>query len=116
MSWLLLALLVQSVPADAPSPQPGVVTPPRQIYMPPVDRFYPAGARSREEQGLTLLRCTLEAIGRLSNCAVHRSSGSAELDQAAFRIAQEALYEPQRIDGKPVAITAILPVRWVLAD
>ena len=111
MIWPLLSALVAGA-----SPQSGEVTPPRQIYMPPVERYYPAGAKSRDEQGLTRLSCTLETIGRLTNCTLQSSSGSQELDQAAFRIAADALYEPQRVDGRPVAIKAILPVRWVLAD
>ena len=111
MTWLFpLALLAGA------SPQSGEVTPPRQIYMPPVEPFYPASAKARDEQGLTQLRCTLAVTGRLTDCVVHSSSGSLDLDQAAFRIAEEARYEPKRVDGRPVAIPAILPVRWVLAE
>lgn len=111
MAWLFLSMLIAGA-----FPQSGEVTPPRQIYMPPVESFYPAAARAREEQGLTQLRCTLEVTGRLVDCKVHSSSGSPDLDQAAFRIAEEARYEPKRVNGQPVAIPAILPVRWVLAE
>jgi protein TonB len=107
---LLLALQV-SAPAPA-----GQITPPRQIYMPPIASYYPPEAMARDEQGTTRLKCVLDATGRLVDCALHSSSGSATLDTAAFRIAQDARYEPQRVDGTPVAIPAILPVRWVLAD
>lgn len=101
--------------AQSPVP-PDEVTPPRQIYMPPIASYYPPEAMEKGEQGLTQLKCMLDVTGRLVDCAVHASSGSATLDAAAFRIAQDARYEPQKRGGQPVAVTAILPVRWVLAD
>jgi protein TonB len=108
---LFLSALLVSAPA-----QSGVITPPRLIHVPPTANHYPERARRRGEQGLTELRCTLGVTGRLTDCAVRSSSGSAELDQASFRIAEEAICEPKRIDGQPVATPAVLPVRWVLAD
>jgi protein TonB len=116
---LLLGLQSQAqLPAlQAPAPVPSDhVTPPRQIYMPPVASYYPPEAMEKGEQGVTQLKCLLDITGRLVDCGVRTSSGSAALDAAAFRIAQDARYEPQKRGGQPVAILAIFPVRWVLAE
>lgn len=95
---------------------PDRITPPRQIYMPPVASYYPPEAMEKGEQGVTQLKCMLDVTGRLVDCGIRASSGSAALDAAAFRIAEDARYEPQKRGGQPVAVPAILPVRWVLAE
>ena len=74
---------------------------------------YPAGARSRKEQGfvgLIVLR-----HGGDKQVFVMRSSGYPELDAAAVRIIKERLnLPPAEFDGKPVETSAILVVVWSL--
>ena len=114
---LFLVLQAQLSVPEAPMPvSPDQVTPPRQVYLPPIAQYYPPEAMAKGEQGLTILRCVLDATGRLIECTLHASSGSAALDTAAFRIAQDARYTPQHIGGKPVAVAVNLPVRWILAE
>lgn len=116
---LLLVLQSQAqlpAPKARLTPPPDQVTPPRQLNMPPIARYYPPEAMRKGEQGVTVLKCLLDATGRLVDCGVQTSSGSAVLDAAAFRIAQDTRYTPQRVGGKPIAVTAQLPVRWVIAD
>lgn len=115
-------LLVLQSQAQVPALQVHIPTPPdqvilpRQLHMPPVARYYPPEAMRKDEQGVTVLKCVLDTTGRLVNCTVRTSSGSAALDAAAFRVARDARYTPQLVGGKPVAVTVHLPVRWVLAD
>lgn len=113
-------------PAPRPAPPPASLAPaedapqqverPRLISMPDPSRYYPATARAAALEGVTQLRCILTPAGVLTECAIHRSAGSADLDAAAFRIAAEARYTPMRVAGQAVKASVILPVRWVLAE
>lgn len=79
--------------------------------------FYPAAARARGLEGLTVVRMEINAGGQLTAIAVLESSGSQMLDEAALTIATNAApfpspnfdveYEIWRID---------LPVRFQLSD
>lgn len=104
------------MPAAQPAVPPDQVTPPRQVYVPSIAQYYPPEAMAKGEQGVTILRCVLDATGRLIDCTLHASSGSTALDTAAFRIAEGARYAPQTVGGKPVDVKVNLPVRWILAE
>ncbi len=106
---------IAPVPGSHPRHK-GVITMPRLISMPQLDRLYPAGPKSRGEQGITRLRCTLGITGRLSACTIEASAGFPELDAAAFEVAALARFQPMLADGKAVEEPVILPVRWALAD
>jgi periplasmic protein TonB len=99
----------------AAAPAVGVVAP-RSVYMPPVDRFYPASSLRAEEQGTVRLRCTLGVTGELRDCALDQGSGFAALDSASFELARWARYSPRIVDRAPVESKVVLPVRWVIAD
>lgn len=61
---------------------------------------YPAAALRTGAQGTTGFRLTIAADGRVTNCAVISSSGSAALDQATCRILRSrARYTPARGGG-----------------
>lgn len=105
----------RSAPQSA-SRRLGVVTRPRLISLPGIARFYPPSSLARREQGTTRLRCTLSVAGTLDDCVVDSSSGFPALDAATFSLAAHARYEPMLVDGKAVAETVILPVRWKLDD
>lgn len=105
------------VPSAAPAPQHrGDVTIPRLIFLPNISAHYPVESLARGDQGTTRLRCTLRITGELSGCALARSSGFPELDAAAFRVAEQARYQPMLVDGKAVDAPVILPVRWQVAE
>ncbi len=97
-------------PADAPQQDER----PRLISLPSPSEFYPPAALAEERQGVTQLRCVLTPEGLLIECHVHQSSGSADLDTAAFQIAARARYTPMRVAGQAVKASVVLPVRWVI--
>ena len=66
---------------------------------------YPAEAQRRGEQGTVQARLTVAPSGRVSNCAIIRSSGFPILDQTTCSIlSKRALFAPPRdANGQPVA-------------
>lgn len=76
---------------------------------------YPAGARSRNEQGFVVLMVMRHEGAMAVN--VMRTSGYSELDAAAIRIMKERLNLPAaEFEGKPVATSALVLVVWSLED
>src|SRR5690606_19122506 len=51
---------------------------------------YPSGARSRREEGSVNVSFTIDAGGRVLAARVARSSGNAELDQAAVEMVRRS--------------------------
>jgi len=99
---VLLALLLsapplplsglQTAPPPAPPPPPARPAPsgPPLPTEWPFRRFsaddYPAAALRGDEQGFVAYRLEIGPDGRVSDCAIRRSSGSASLDAATCRI------------------------------
>lgn len=77
---------------------------------------YPPAAMHAGEHGRAVTRLTIDPRGRVTDCAVTESSGSATLDAETCRIAHDRIgFLPARdAGGQPVASTYRLPVRWVL--
>jgi TonB family protein len=82
------------------------------------DSDYPHDAIQRNEQGVTGFTLDVDAAGRVSACRVTKSSGSASLDEATCRIAQERVrLEPARDRrGRPVPDRVDSRMRWVLPE
>jgi TonB family protein len=77
--------------------------------------FYPAAARRMEFEGAVQVRLWISETGCLERAEVWRSSGVADLDQAALQYAAEGVtWLPAEKDGKAVAAPATLPVRFTL--
>ena len=63
------------------------------------DNDYPSGALRRGEQGVTGFSLTIGPDGRVRDCVVTRSSGSAELDRATCaKVSARARFSPAK-DG-----------------
>jgi len=79
---------------------------------------YPAAALRGNEQGTTSFRLTIGPNGRVSDCAITRSSGSLALDTATCRIlTSRARYVPARDSaGSPTAGLDSGRVTWQLPD
>lgn len=103
-------------PAPVPFDSPAGDERPRLTFLPDPSIYYPPAALAEGREGTTLLRCTLTQEGTLTDCGVQRSSGSADLDTAAFQIAARARYTPMRVAGEAVKASVVLPVRWVIGD
>lgn len=78
---------------------------------PPV---YPPFARRLGEQGTVLLRARVRADGTPDEVSIHRSSGSAHLDQAALKAVRQWRFIPARRGGTAVAAPVLIPISFTL--
>lgn len=79
---------------------------------------YPPAAQRANEEGTAAFRVIVGPDGRVSDCFITRSSGSAALDEATCAVMYlRARYRPARdADGKPTIDVDSGAVRWVLPD
>ncbi|MFT3977584.1 MAG: energy transducer TonB [Sphingomonas bacterium] len=114
-------------PVEVPPPPPPPPAPPRVSQAAvakgnPGQYFnsdnYPPSALRAGEQGRVVASLTIGTDGRVSDCEVTTSSGSAALDQATCRIAKSRVrYTPAKDEnGQPIASRASLPVKWVIPE
>ena len=78
---------------------------------------YPAQAAANGEQGTVQAQLTVDESGRVSRCAIVRSSGHSSLDSATCDILQRrAHFTPARdADGNAIESTVVTPpIRWQL--
>ena len=77
---------------------------------------YPAAALRGNEEGVTGVRLTVGADGRVSDCSVTASSGSSALDQATCRILRSRARYAPALDaaGQPASGTDNARIRWTL--
>ena len=75
---------------------------------------YPPSALRAGEEGRVVASLSIGTDGRVSDCEIFTSSGSAALDQATCRIAKSRVrYSPAKdSEGQPIASKTTLPVRW----
>ncbi|PLY40410.1 hypothetical protein CSZ94_21220 [Janthinobacterium sp. ROICE36] len=93
-----------STPAvRVPASMPAGCTPPA----------WPLGEKRRGAQGRVTLHFTVEADGKVSAAAVIRSSGYPALDEAARDALARCTFQPETLDGKPVASKVIMPYQWI---
>ena len=79
-------------------------------------RDYPRGPYEAGIGGTLFVRYTVGVRGRVTDCAVTRSSGNAELDAATCRlIAERFRFKPRRNSaGKPVPAVIVEDHSWVV--
>ena len=75
---------------------------------------YPAGSRSRKEEGNVVLELEILESGRVGEAKVAVSSGYRELDASAVKAAMRTRFSPARSGGKAVSSRAKITVRFVL--
>lgn len=90
---------------SAPEP-PGAGSRPAPVY--------PELARRRGQQGRVLLRCLVDAGGRVTGVEIVESSGYSMLDNAAEQAVRRWHFSPARNAGLPVAGSAVVPVEFRL--
>jgi protein TonB len=85
----------------------GLAAPPRLISGRIDEDDYPRRAYEARATGIVHVRFVVRPDGRVSDCAVTRSSGSAELDRTTCRLIERRLrYRPARdSSGRPVSAT-----------
>jgi protein TonB len=79
---------------------------------------YPARALREEREGTTRFRVTVGPDGRVRNCEVTSSSGSADLDRSACEnVARRARFKPATdATGAAVSGTYSNAIRWEIPD
>jgi TonB family protein len=101
------ALPAQEAPLLAGSE--GVPVPKKTKHVQPA---YPQEAASQGIRGIVILDLVLDTQGKVESTNVIRSVPG--LDAAAIAAAQQWLYEPARVDGKPVRVRITVPVVFSL--
>lgn len=76
---------------------------------------YPPEAWREGVGGETRVRIHIDRRGRVDSAYVLDSSGHAALDSAALAGARKLEYRPARQGDRPVAVWAVLPVRYPMA-
>lgn len=76
---------------------------------------YPRKARRLREQGTVLISMVIDTSGKVQSAQISRSSGSAELDQAARQAVLNATCEPYRENGRAIAVRAAQPINFSLS-
>lgn len=77
---------------------------------------YPDRAWRERVGGETRLRIHITREGTVDSAYVVRSSGHAALDSAALAGARSLRYRPARRGEEPVAVWAVLPVRYPMPE
>lgn len=110
---------VAAAPAAAPAAPPPPPATPRTItsgiqYLQAPAPEYPAAARRMGEEGQVVMRVLVNERGRPERTEVQTSSGSSRLDDAARRAVLRAVFKPHIEDGRPIAVFAVIPIRFQL--
>ncbi|MDC6171198.1 energy transducer TonB, partial [Paucibacter sp. XJ19-41] len=77
-------------------------------------RRYPAGARSRREQGVSHVRLRVNRAGQLLQVRLELSSGHTELDRAALATVRAAVPLPAIPPELPDELELLLPVEFFI--
>ncbi len=75
---------------------------------------YPFAAKKRGEQGMVLVRVRVNESGRVVSSTVHRSSGHAQLDEAAVACVWKWSFTPGQSAGRAVQSSAVVRVSFRL--
>jgi TonB family protein len=98
------------------SAPPGI-TPPAPTGPPhDVMTFYPEMARHLHEEGFVVIKFVIVEDGTVIEPIIVRSSGFADLDNAALEAVKTWRYKPAMKDGKPIAVRSEANVRFHLEE
>lgn len=75
---------------------------------------YPYSAKKRGEQGLVLVRVRVNEAGRVESSTLYRSSGHADLDEAAVACVWKWSFAPGQSGGSAVESSAVVRVSFRL--
>jgi len=78
---------------------------------------YPLGSRAAREEGTATLLLHIGADGLVKDTRIEASSGYAALDEGATQcFMKKGRFEPQTVDGTPVASWQRVKFTWSLSD
>jgi TonB family protein len=75
---------------------------------------YPVAAARRGAEGTVMLQIAVDANGVPTDIGYAQRSGDADLDRAARTAARDWRFRPATRDGRAVATTVNVPVRFIL--
>jgi TonB family protein len=111
-----------------PGPVPAPIPPPQATRLvlggpgagfPSTEDYYPAVARRLGETGAATIRVCVNPLGRLtSDPTLLQSSGSAQLDEGALRLARAGSghYRPSTENGRPVTACYAFRIKFQLEE
>ncbi|MGD0524693.1 MAG: TonB family protein [Polyangiaceae bacterium] len=111
------AALVVVAAVAAPSREAHAQPPPEHVIKAPtvvshVDAAYPPSALAEREHADVELIVTVDVDGHVSKVVVGKSSGHADLDEAAIVAARQWTFTPATRDDKPVPARITLPFHF----
>lgn len=98
---------------ETPAPRQARIDAPPQSRQ-PIKPVYPKAARQRGAEGDVILEFAIGLDGVVEAVKIISSSGSSDLDDAAVKAVKSALFNPARIDDRPVASLARLTLAFRL--
>lgn len=114
LPYLLVSLALSASLQAAPEPSALPAAPPaeraRALPSGPIftEADYPKQAADNREEGIVGFRLTIGPSGRIADCTILRSSGSALLDQATCRLlVKRARFKPARDEEGKVTFDSI---------
>lgn len=108
---LLPFAAIEELDVTPPLPGGGDIPPRLLLNLPPT---YPPRAVADGWQGTVVLRVRVTSDGQVAELEVLESSGFLILDGEAVNTVRGWKFEPAQSDGKPVAATVRLPIRFTL--
>lgn len=113
---ILIPALASLLAGCAPPPTPVLSQIPKaeevRATWPPT---YSRVSKRAGEQGIVVLKARIDAVGRVEQAEIYRSSGFARLDESALQGARAAAkFDPVIQDGKPVKAWVFIPVKFEL--
>jgi TonB family protein len=79
-------------------------------------KYYPAASRRAAEQGKVILLVHVTGLGRVDETRTETTSGFVRLDEAAATcVTEQGRFEPQKVNGKPVASWQRMAWTWRLS-
>jgi periplasmic protein TonB len=79
-----------------------------------VEPIYPPEEKENKVEGAVICEVVINEQGKVESATVQKSSGSANLDQAAIDAIEKWTFEPATLDGKPVAVFYHLAINFEL--
>lgn len=94
----------------------GRLDPPKKLRLIRKRRdYYPDSAKRRLQQGTSIVAFVVEVDGSVLDVAIVGSSGFEDLDNAAISAYSEMRAEkPGMLNGRPVRLLIVLPLKWTL--
>lgn len=93
----------------------GRIVAPKKMHSTHKGDYYPDSARRQHHEGTTIAAYVVGIDGNVSDVSVIKSSGYAELDQAAVSAINSMHFEqPAELDGNAVRVILYFPFKWHL--